>query len=1168
MQSIQKSFTSTEQCVKRKKISENYSSKFDHRKFNNTTIAAQMAHMSITDGLVDLHTNPLIKLLQCQNYGYDFDLSSQKWELSPQLQSLPSPFPNRLYSRFNQLMKKLINVNLSQRFRLSAAKQLIELLDSLDVSPLRSSKANKRSASSNGLRSVESHLRVLELSVCEKHCPNRLISLICDICSHLVVLYGLYTIEENDMESDSESSQSHFESSHPNLMPSEYKVAYVAKMLRCLSSSKSSQYQAGILSLISYILVSCNSSDLRQDAVYEARYYSISAKLVSDVFTFTDALDKAANVTRLARFISLTAGYNELEFIKKFPDLLDILIGWCVDLTSANRGVAISSLLRVLSCTMSRWFFDLSKMDDGFVLAEYSCDMLGHLLEDADKSVQKAVVEYRQASKSFVSRRNAHNSFASSEVSQNFIAAKLYLSVLAGICLGIKSYVSRSSVLGVIKFASLNSLDWNNHLTSILRGLEMLSSVTVFKSKPSSAPRTYVPPTYSLPLLTYADILQHVHSILLFTITNVPDDIDHLGQKVKLYLSQPPQESIIKPSFYHTKVLCDLTYYILEQVPQNSPNTVISTFKMFFGTDTLFHRMKTSSTGSMVVFDLLFGLSKRCFSGCDMLVVIVEMCIADFQLACTNLSTGNSSESVENELLVLFSTSLFASIWKSVSDDSERKPFARASNSRIILILANVHRQFALIGKISQRLRLAFWSLLIFSLKFEIDRVSECVEDLLFIVRHLLLTASNNLQELILSQHFFQTLSDSLATRLCKSFCTYLLHLLHDPRSPVRANNGLDFCTAIDLLIRIWNRKTASSDILELACLCANHPLPRIQLAGADLLVVFGPSLSRSGATRSANFLIHWYISTNLELSTSLITCPSINAASLGAFKENNARLLRGQGAFPSLPAAAGILGILTRGAPYVSGEGGSRLELLANSYDWLRRLACLISPFPSESSTNWFASDTSPLSLVFLFTSWSMVDYKLKVAPWANPVKTFLSVEAVIHALLTRLTKTNEQSLVSELQGFLTTSTAAVSQQSETRQIRQSSFVVTFIRLLEKATSNAVDGFVAAIPPVLPSAHVFFKANALTCFQWFNRVRLPLVTLAAWLAPLSLDGSEANATVVWNVYNLIRQVPTSDPSDLLNSLSLFGNPEKIIIFLIQALYYLRAADDLNLVHA
>nr|CDS19157.1 serine:threonine protein kinase SMG1 [Echinococcus granulosus] len=1171
IQSAQKSCPPNDINSKRKKFSENSSSKFDHKNFNEATIGAQMAQMSISSssGLVDLHTSSLIKLLQFQGCGYDFDLSRQKWELTSQMQSLPPPFPSRHYNRFNQLVKRIISANLSQRFRISSAKQLIELLDSLELSSSKSTRINKRGAPANGFRSVETHLRVLEITVCEKHCPVRLISLIGDICIHLVVFYGLYKLEDVKLESDTELSCSQAESSHLSGSSNELKVAYVARMLRSLSCNTSSQYRSGILSFISRILSSCSSSTgCHQNTVCDVRVCQITANLISDLVSLTDSLDQAGNVSRLARFISLVGAYNQLEFSKRFSDLADILIGWCVDASSGYRGVAVGTLLSELSCNLRRWWFDLSSPDTGHLLTESTCDMLGHLLEDADVSLQKAVSEYRQISSSFVPRRNAQAPFVSTEISQKLIATNLYFAVLAGICLGVKKCLSESHQSSCVKFVSLDFSGWNKRLLNILHGLELMSPAVALRSKPSSASRTYVPPTYCLPLLTYGDIVQHVHAILLFTESTMPVEGDQFGQKVRSYLSQPPNESILQLSPCHIKILCELAYCLLKRTPKNSPSLVISTFKVLFGNDTLLHRLKTSSSGSLAVFNLLCDLSKRHLSSCDMLVMIVEMCIADFQLACTKLASGKCSIDVENDLLILFSASLFATIWKSVSNEPERVALANAANGRLILILADLHRQFAIFSRISQRIRLAFWTILISTLNYGIDRTAECGGDLLLVIQQLLLTASNNLQELILSKHLLQTISDSLAIQLSHSFCTYLLRLLQNPYSPVRANDGSYFCEAVRLLIRVWKGKTASSEVLELAYLCVSHPLPRIQSSGADLLLLFGPSLAKFESTRAANFMLHWYLSTSLELSTSLITCSLVNPVSFGAAKESGS-LLRAQGAFPSLPAAAGVLGILTRGAPYLSEERTSRLELLTSSSDWLRRLACLISPLPSDSSTNWYASDTSPLSLVFLFTTWSMVDYKLKVAPWANPVKTFLSIEAIIHALLSSLTKRmGTHSLVPELQSFLGVSSTVVIRQSLAWQINQSALVINFMRLLEKATTNAVDGFAVVIPPVHPTAHAFFKANSMTCHQWFNRVRMPLATLAVWLAPLSLEGSEAAATVIWNVYSLFHQVLTSDPPELLNTISVFGNPEKIILCVIQALHHLGAADELALVYA
>uniref|UniRef100_A0A5K3FKM1 Non-specific serine/threonine protein kinase n=1 Tax=Mesocestoides corti TaxID=53468 RepID=A0A5K3FKM1_MESCO len=1121
---------------------------------------------------VDLHTSSLVKQLQFQNIGYDLEISRQKRELTSQLQALPPPFPGRLCSKLSQLMKRITSSNLSSVFRISAAKQALEIFDSIN-SPVLSkpSKVTKRGVAVTGSRSVETYLRVLELTVCEKHCPDELAFLIVEVCIRLVILFGLYSPESGDKESAA-SAPVNNGPAQANCSSVVLKISYVARMLRNLSCSSSTQYRAGMLSFISHILANCqppvaNSEDVNNDA----HVLQVAATLISDLVILTDSLDQAGNVSRLARFISLVGDYNQSEFSQRFTDLADILIGWCVDSSSIHRGVAISSLLHELSFNLSRWWFDSSSSEDCYLLSESTCKMLGHLLEDADTCLQKAISEYRQTSVNIAPRRNAPavRPLAFTEIAQNLIASNLYFAVLAGICSSVEKSRTAFPDRGCIKFSTLSIPDWLARVTNILHGLELISSVATCSSKFASTPRTYVPPSYSLPLLTYADILFHVHVVLLFTVSTMHFEGDYLRQKIGSCLSQPHDDSVFQPKTAHIQVLCELAYKLLEQTPSNSPGLVISTFKMIFGSESLLHRLKTSSSGSAEVFNLLCNLSKRHLSGCDMLAIITEMCIADFQFACTKLSGDSQLGDTENELLVLFSASLFVTILKPISDEPNRAPFANAANSRIILNLADLHRRFALCRRISQRVRLALWAILLSTLEYGVEETPECAMDLSFIIQQMFVTASVNLQELILSKRLLQSLTRPVAVQLFQPFCSYLLSLIKDPYSPVRAGDGSVFCDAIGLLIQLSANKTASPDVLELAALCANHPLPRIQSAGADLLIVSGiSSFPLFESSRTVHLILQWFNSTIPDLSTSLLTSSSISAIGPGGSRSQNSNHLRTQGAFPSLPAAAGLLGLLTRGAPYISDERTSRLEILGNACDWLRRLTCLISPLPTDGRTNWYASDTSPLTIVVWFTTWSIVDYKLKVAPWANPVKTFLSIEAVVHALLSHLSKAPKyQPSTQELQGFLTSSTNAVSSQTLVRQIRQSTLAIQVLRQLEKTITNAVDGFTVALPTTPPAAHAFFKANAMTCYQWFNRVRTPLVSLASWIAPIEVGGTEASATTIWSVYSLLHQVTNSNPSQWFNLLTRFGNPETILLCAIQALQQVGAADELDLAH-
>lgn len=1157
-------------------VSDSSSPTFNRRPYLDAPLSAQMMQMSLSkpSSHVDFNTQSLLRQLQHQNFGYDIEVTRQKRELTSRLQRLPLPFPARHTAKFSQLVKCIVNANIYQSFRLSAANQAIEMLQQTNDSsgPLKSStKPNKRGVISTGMRVIEDYLRVLELTTCERHCPEELTDLIANICARLVVRFGMYLPSTSLEEEDDVSSDSSMENN--NVLTNATRLAYVSKLMSLISSNESPQFRAGMLSFISRIV-----------ALYDPNepYDSLAAvALISDLVAITDSLNQSGSVHRLARFISLVGDRFDSEFGRHFSDLADILVGWCVDASSIHRGVAVGALLSELSQNLSKWWFDAcTDGDEGLFVSESTCGMICHLLEDADSCIQKAVSEFRQ-----ICPNNNHNRrtaagttsiassssrpIASTEMAQNLIAANLHFAVLSGITKGVARVASTTG--STVKFHKISASQWVAYLLNALVGIESLSSAAFASPNPPSASlhKAHVPLAYSLPLLTFGDILSYLHSILLFTVTKMNFDGMPFRHKIACLLSRPPDESVLVLCGEHVRTLCDLAYYLLAQSPVNAPGELISTFKLVVGSESILHRQKTSTTGSADVFALLVKLSRLHLAGCDMLAMITETCISDFQMACTRVA-GNSA-TPEDELLVLFSLSLFVTILKPVSEQPNRVSFVSAANSRIILNLADLHRRFGLCKIISQRIRLCLLVTILSTLNYGVEASGDCASDLLYIAQHFLATASTtNLQELVLGTRLLETLSRPMGTQLSQAWCDYLCRLMSNSQSPVRANCGQVFLKAVDLLIRLTaGHQTAPQGVSRLIALCANHPLPSINSASADLLLALGGRIERRHeVTETADLLLHWFNNSHPEISTSLLTSASVNL--FGYSRASNDGFLRTQGSFPSLPAVAGMLGIITRAAPYSSEERTSRLGILSDSHDWLRRLACLVAPLPVDesSSHNWYGTDVSPWAIVTWFSTWSMVEYKLKVAPWANPVRTFLAIEAVVHALLGQLSP-GYQSQAPELQSFLSVTSAALGQQSDLRQLRHCAVIIQFLRQMEKTMHNAVDGFALALPCINSTAHGFFRANALTCHQWLNRVRTPLACLASWASPLQLAGSEVPAAVIWSTYSLLYQVADHVGSEgqWLSQLARLGNPEKILIFLIQALRQVGASEELELLH-
>ncbi|VDQ04752.1 unnamed protein product [Trichobilharzia regenti] len=205
---------------------------------------------------------------------------------------------------------------------------------------------------------------------------------------------------------------------------------------------------------------------------------------------------------------------------------------------------------------------------------------------------------------------------------------------------------------------------------------------------------------------------------------------------------------------------------------------------------------------------------------------------------------------------------------------------------------------------------------------------------------------------------------------------------------------------------------------------------------------------------------------------------------------------------FPSLPAIAGILCILTRGAPYTQKSESSRLRILKNPNDWIRRLSHLISPLPSDCKRDLsLLQCTSFMQPVLWHTAWAMVDYKLKVAPWANPLKTFFSFEGTLRAFLqSKDTIDSCNGNSNSIAPFYVASSKALAYQTTNRQLSQIQLLMRFLGYLERIIFNATSGFATALPRPSTTAALFFTANENTCTQWYNRIRNLLILISrAW---------------------------------------------------------------------
>ncbi|VDQ01983.1 unnamed protein product [Trichobilharzia regenti] len=325
----------------------------------------------------------------------------------------------------------------------------------------------------------------------------------------------------------------------------------------------------------------------------------------------------------------------------------------------------------------------------------------------------------------------------------------------------------------------------------------------------------------------------------------------------------------------------------------------------------------------------------------------------------------------------------------------------------------------------------------------------------------------------------------------------------------------------------------------------------------AHLIVLSKRTLVSQAALDSS-----YYSSTALLSSTSLgyADCNNSPAAMITSF--------------PSLPAIAGILGILTRGAPYTQKSESSRLRILKNPNDWIRRLSHLISPLPSDCKRDLsLLQCTSFMQPVLWHTAWAMVDYKLKVAPWANPLKTFFSLEGTLRAFLrSKDTIDSCNGNSNSIAPFYVASSKALAYQTTNRQLSQIQLLMSFLGYLERIIFNATSGFATVLPRPSTTAALFFTANENTCTQWFNRIRNLLILISSDLPLVSRAGVgpaiEVLSTTVYHSYSLLRIVSSyKSPNDRdvwLNTLRQYGGSSDIIVHLSKSLHKLGAWEELE----
>ncbi|TNN13197.1 Serine/threonine-protein kinase SMG1 [Schistosoma japonicum] len=1130
----------------------------------------------------------IMNQLQCQSTSYDLELARRKRELIRRLPLLPC-ISLQSANQFLQLSQRVSRADLPLENRLFAVSQLFDLLPVSFVIDTHSEISNK-TTSVNTLN--EPYLRLIEACLCETHCPLELTVQLSRLAVHIASLGVNKQIDVSESASGDDFSPK-------SNTPSAHVISYILKLFKKLVLKGNPQYRSGIIAHLSRILSElyapksvgkgynisslCSWTDLMP----------FSSSIVSHLIRLGESLDQPLNVHRFAQLVGLIARCligvykkaSSSSFSSRFSDLADILVGWSVDSSGTSKDVNVDIIYEELYYSLSHWFLvTAEEKTDEFkevslspTINENIREMITHLLEDSEISLNAAVSEYANTN----CRRGTTISGSvkqGSDPNSHFVSVQLFLNVLCSTFGGICKHILSSTHPCFHNVMSANVSQWIERLLRIIQSTS--AYYTSFISQKQNGLWHSSHGNVSTPRvqLLFLDGIQASVFKLLSCLIQFCDcsDADIIAVD-SCVISSVGSGSLLFTTCSLSSLL-ELVFTILKRkysstfVPTNPSSLLI-----YFDSHSKLHQLKfcckssyrEGSPPSQNIFRVLSYMS----SIMSLQNAVCELALCDLRLAVGSQKhfDPSASRNRKSEILGLFSLSLITEMMKNMTCEHKNELLYRVYEVIQPNCLENWHH-------FPPRLRIVLLSLMnnpsflklsqpIFILNLFTSFLS--VNNISSVDCHVLLNLTNLfLSEGILDPDDQLSLMFHLVTLSKRMLLTQIT---------LDSNKENVFILVVDLLIKHAlphiekENANLSSSLLHLSQISLSYPCSKVQKAGNDLLLLVG-SLISSKVEFPATFLyseLLWFTTRRPDQSaTSLLPVSNMNDC------DASHNLITITTAFPSLPAVAGILGILTRGAPYTRKIESSRLKILERPNDWIRRLSCLISPLPSDKKCNLsLLQCTSFIQPVLWHTAWAMVDYKLKVAPWANPLKTFFSLEGTLRGIIQPIfssdsSNSNQSSIIS----FHIASSEALSHQKESRYLSQIHLLLNFLNYLERVIFNATKGFAIALPRSSTSASIFFAANENTCSQWFNRIRSLLVRISSDLPLVSCFGlgpaNEVLSTTVYHAYSLLEIVSNynspSDKETWLDILKQYCVPTDLFIHLSKALHHLGAWEELE----
>ncbi|CAH8681061.1 unnamed protein product [Schistosoma rodhaini] len=1158
---------------------------------NNSSMLPVISRSCLDSNLKDLSvaifdSQIIMNRLQCQSTSYDLELARRKRELIRRLPLLPC-MPLQSANQFLQLTQRASRADLPLESRLFAVSHLFDLLSVSPVNDTHNDLSNK--TSNNAFN--EPYLRLIEACLCETHCPLELTVELSRLAVHMASLGVNKQIDVNgSVTGDDFSPKSN--------TPSGHVISYILKLFRKLVLKSNPQYRSGILAHLSRIL-----SDLYSPVGDRKRYnisnlcswidlIPFSSSVISNLIRLGESLDQPLNVPRFAQLVGLTARClisvftksSTSSFSARFSDLADILVGWSVDSSGTSKDVNINIIYEELYFGLSHWFLiPTEEKIEGYkqtslplIINENIREMISHLLEDSENSLNTAISEC-----SIINcKRGAPISGSvklASDPNSHFVSVQLFLNVLCSIFGGICKHAFGSTHLCFNDVMSGNVSQWIERLLHIIQSTSAYYKSIISQKQSGSWHSGHGNvSTPRVPLIVLDGIQSSVFKLLNCLIQfSDCSNVDILSVDNCVISSVDPEglpntdcclSSLLELVFTVLKIKCSSTFTSV------NPSSLL----IYFDSHSKLHHFKFCSkfsvekgnSPSQKFFRMLCCMS----STLHLQSAVCELGLSDLQLAIGSQKQSDSSCSRKAEILGLFSLSLLTEVMKNMSCELKNKLLYRIYE----IIQPNCFENWHYFSPRFRIVLLSFMNNSSLIKRFQPVYIRDMINGFLSVksISSVECCVLLNLTDLFLSEGVLN--SDEQLSLIFNLITLSKRMLITQIVLDSTRNNVFTF--VVNLLVKHTllhiekGNANLASHLLHLSQISLSYPCPQVQKAGNDLLLLVG-SFSFSKVEFPATCLyseLLWFTTRRPDQSaTALLPVSSVNDSD---GSHNN--LITMTTAFPSLPAVAGILGILTRGAPYTQKVESSRLKILKSPIDWIRRLSYLVSPLPSDRKYDFsLLQCTSFIQPVLWHTAWAMVDYKLKVAPWANPLKTFFSLEGTLRAIIQPIysndsSNNNQSSIIS----FHMASSEALSHQKKNRHLNQIHLLLNFLNYLERVIFNATNGFAIALSHPSTSASIFFTANENTCTQWFNRIRTLLVRISSDLPLVSCGGmgpaSEVLSTTVYHAYNLLKIVSNyNNPSVQeiwVSTLKQYGDPTDLFIYLSKALHHLGAWEELK----